>query len=103
MNKRYIVRYKDEYSYNYLKKKNTYCPDYLESFFSYRIGKSTVMYKTLKRAFDRITKFKVDDLHQFEVVEFIVGKTLFESKITDKVYTYRNLLLYYKLKNLKTK
>ena len=103
MNKRYLVRYKDEYSYNYLMKKNNYYTDYLESIFSYRLSKSTVMYKTLKRAFDRITKLEVDDLHQFEVVEFILGKTLFESKITDKVYTYRDLLLYYKLKNLKTK
>ncbi|MFP4403929.1 MAG: hypothetical protein ACLFPJ_06255 [Candidatus Woesearchaeota archaeon] len=98
---RYVIRYLDKNGvYNYMKSKNSYATDFYDANFTYSLYyKCVIKYKTLKRAFDKLNKIQIDNLNQFEVVEFDLHEK-YISKLTSKIYKYRDLSLYFKINKL---
>lgn len=87
-----------------MKQKQSYSINFFDENFTYSLYYKTVLkYKTLKRAFDKINKLNIDNLYLFEVAEFDVDDNIYHSKLTGRVFKYRDLKLYFKIKNLKNK
>ena len=104
LNKRYVIRFKHNYGYKYLTKVSYNHQVYINRYFNYSLNAANT-YKTVKNAFNRLRKLEFNSLNDFQIVEVIVTKKRFRPGdtliLTDNVYEYKGLSLFYKLKNLR--